>query len=166
MRFKSQRELRLQRELENLAHGLAEARGEANGITERLGVLDDYEAVKKQLVDLQIEKAKILEGHERENREIEHKLGLHKLQVEQERTTAVQEAKLAVREEALEAQKGQFKNEMEFMQNRFEKEVESQRKLVEQVLERLPKFERTYNTVEYVGTKPPDAQLEITQKSD
>lgn len=160
-------ERRRKEQLTELGRDLSFLKGELTEVTEKLQLVDDYAVVKKELTDKQIELDKLRERHERENREIEHKLGLHKVQVAQERHAAVQEAKLAVREEALEAQKGQFQNEMKFMQDRFEKEVESQRKLVEQVLERLPKFERTYSTVEHIGKEPPVAgQLEITKKSE
>lgn len=165
--FRGQREQRLLERLEALSRTLAVREGQADAAEERLRVFDDLEEVKTALSDKQIELDRVLEKHAKEKRDIEHKLGLHRQQVAQESEAAVREAKLSVREEALEAQKGRFQEEMDFMQKRFESEVQAQRVLVEQVLERLPKFERTYTTVEHVGNRPPDVvgQLEITDGS-
>lgn len=153
---------RIADQIEDLTMTLAKISGELAEKADTLGIVEDYEQAKKQLVDLQLSKERLLEDQARKEREIEHRLGLHRIQVEQERTAAIQEAKLAVREEALSAQEGRFKQEMEFMQGRFEQEVASQRKLVEQVLERLPTFQRTYSTVEHIGQDPdPKVRLEL-----
>lgn len=164
MFWKSGREKHLQESLEQLGRSLTEARGEADAIQQRLSLLEDYEAVKKALTDKEIELAKVHEDHARANREIEHKLGLHKIQVEQEKTAAVTEAKLAVREEALAAKEGRFQQEMQFMQKRFEDEVASQRKLVEQVLDRLPHFE--HRRVEHIGVDPNPPQRLMLEEGE
>lgn len=162
MFFKSGREERLQRHLEELSRNLAEASGQAQAIEERLKLLDDYEGVKKALTDKQIELDRVKEEHARKEREIEHKLGLHRIQVDQERTSAVTEAKLAVREEALVAAQDRHQEQITFIRERMENEMDAHRAILNEVLSRLPHF--THSRVEHVGTDPnPPAKLEITK---
>lgn len=159
---KAARERSLLDRIESLARQQAEVAGILDSKYEILGIAEQYEQAKKQLVDVQLELEKSHEQHARERREIDHKLGLHRIQVEQERTAAIKEAQLAVREEALTAQQGRFEKEMEFMQQRFEDEVKSQRVIVEQVLGRLPSF--SHQRVEHIGTDPnPPQRLAIEE---
>lgn len=156
------RERKVLARIEELSKAQATVAGRLDARHQQLEVATELQSTKKELVEAQLELSKIQEKHDRERREIEHKLGLHRTQVEQERKSAVQEAKLAVREEALEAQQGRFEKEMEFMQTRFEDEVKSQRVLVEQVLTRLPVFE--HKRVEHVGVDPnPPQRLAIEE---
>ena len=160
--YKNRRQSKLEDALKELGSDFAFLKGEAKEATERLALLDEYEAVKKALTDKEIELTKVREQHDRANREIEHKLGLHKLQVEQERQAAVKEAELAVREESLKAQKEQANQQIEFIQRRMENEMEAHRAILNQMLERLPKF--THSRVEHIGSDPdPSVKLELTK---
>lgn len=143
-------------ELEQATLQLAEVRGLLTEKAETLNVVAEYEQVKKRLADAEIDAAKLQEKHDRERREIEHHVGLHKLQVEHEIANAKKEAELAVREEGLNAQKDQFQDQMKFMEARMQDEIASQRDLMEKILGRLPNFERSHHTVEHIGTPPPD----------
>lgn len=147
--------------IEGLAETLAEASGMLAEKTALLGIAGQYEAAKKQLVDVQITLDQSNEQHARTTREIEHKVGLHKIQTEHDVKAARKEAELAVREEALTAERERFKSEMEFMQQRFEDEVKSQRVIVEQVLSRLPEFKQTHSTVEHIGVQPQAAPIKL-----
>lgn len=159
---KTARERRTLDQIEYLTRELASASGALASKWEELDTAGELVGARKQLAEAEIRLTKIQELHDKEKREIDHKLGLHRIQVEQERTAAVQEAKLAVREEALAAQEGRFRQEMEFMQTRFEDEVKSQRILVEQVLTRLPVFE--HKRVEHIGVDPnPPQRLAIEE---
>lgn len=148
--------------IEDLYRELARVSGLLSEKSEKLGLAEEYEHTKKQLVDTEIQLSKVREEHAQKEREIEHKLGLHKIQVEQETAAAVSNATLAVREEALKQKEDRFKDEMAFMQTRFESEVQAQRALVEQMMNRLPVFQ--HSRVEHIGVDPnPPGKLEITQ---
>lgn len=141
--FKGTAEIRqLNKELARL-EGLLDAAGE------RLGILTEYETVKAKLVDTELEMKLLKEEHERDQREVEHKIGLHRKQMEAEqeiaktkaeaeRIRAVEEAKLAVREGNLEAERKRFEQEIQFRTERFEAEAATLRSLTEQILNRLP----------------------------
>ncbi len=76
--------------------------------------------------------------HDRGKLDIEHKIGLAREKSEQDAANAVKEARLAVKEENLEAATDRLKEQGKFMQDRMESELASQRTLVEQILGRLP----------------------------
>lgn len=140
--------------IETLSQQLATLSGEVAAKSELLGLANEYEQAKKQVVDMELKMATLTEEHERQIREVEHKIGLHKIQTEHDVKAARKEAELAVREEGLNAQKDQFKDQMEFMSKRMENEIESQRDLMEKILSRLPNFERSHTTVEHIGVQP------------
>ena len=88
--------------------------------------------------------------------DVEHKLGLHRKQVESERRMmqaeaeserkrAVDEARLAVRESNLEAERKRFEQEIEFRTRRFEEEAATLRDLTGQILDRLPNISAVYS---------------------
>lgn len=98
---------------------------------------------------------------------MEHKLGLHRKQVEAEselakkaataeRAQAVKEAKLEVQQGNLEAERTRFAQEIEFRTQRFEAEAATLKDLSSQILDRLPRFDRTHTTIEHIGTPPAD----------
>jgi hypothetical protein len=103
------------------------------------------ETLKRQITDLEITKAKIVEDNAREKREVTHMVGLERkrqeFEAEQARKsieTAREEAILEVREENLKAERVAFEKSMDFQQKRFEKEVGYLKDLMGQILERLP----------------------------
>lgn len=105
------------------------------------GLHEEVAKLTEQVEALKIEKERIEEGHKRREREIEHKLGLHKQQVEHEKKYAAEMAKVEVDRANLDQDKARFGEQMEFMQERFEKEVKHQRSLMEQMIQRLPSAE-------------------------
>ena len=99
----------------------------------------------KQLAVLKAEKENIAEGFARKEREIEHKVGLLRTEIEAgdaQREAAynlrVQEAKLVARAEGLKAREQAFTERMDFMTKRFTEEVGYLKSMVAQVLERIP----------------------------
>lgn len=161
---KNPRESDLLERIESAAKALAETQGVLAAKTAQLGVAEDYEAAKKQVVDLEIQIQKKDEDFARKERETEHKLGLHRQQIESERKimlaeaqaeklTSVEEAKLAVREENLNAERERFNQEIEFRTERFEAEAATLRNLTEQILQRLPNV--TASFTQHVGDVVP-----------
>lgn len=99
----------------------------------------------KQIAVLKAEKDNIAEGFARKEREIEHKVGLLRTEIEAgdaQREAAyglrVQEAKLAAREEGLKERERAFTERMDFMTKRFTEEVGYLKGMVSEVLKRLP----------------------------
>lgn len=132
-------------EKDQLRNEIADLRGEIAGLKavmkarqKELGLTDDIIKLKNELVDLQIEKAKVVEEQERRERELTHMIGLEKKRQEQELAAGKREAVLAVQEKNLEADKARFEDQMDFMTDRFEKEVGYLKDIMGQVLDRLP----------------------------
>lgn len=94
--------------------------------------------LKKEIVALEISKAKIVEANARDERELRHMIGLEKKRQEFEITQAKSEATLKVREDNLAADKARFEAEMKFQNERFTSEVGYLKELMAQILERLP----------------------------
>lgn len=106
-----------------------------------VGDLDKVADLKKKLANMEIEHGKKVEGWDRREREIEHKIGLERKRQEFEIEQAKRETTVKVREENLTADKERFKAEMEFQRERLSGEVDALRKLVDQMLQRLPSAE-------------------------
>ena len=94
--------------------------------------------LKKQLAELEIDKSKMTEAHEKDERELRHMIGLEKKRQEFEIDKAKQETALKVREENLSADKKRFEDQMKFHESRFKEEVSYLKDMIGQVLERLP----------------------------
>lgn len=121
---------------------------------------EERDRLKQEVVDQRIQLDRVEEDKARAEREIEHKLGLHRTQVEAERETmkaqaeaererAVAEARIAVREENLEASTQRLEQQAEFQKESMEREMASLRALTGQILERLPTFK--FNRSENIG---------------
>jgi hypothetical protein len=102
-------------------------------------------SLKKQITDLEISKAKIVEDNARREREVTHMVGLERKRQEFEAEQAKigieqarKEAVLEVRTENLKVEREAFAKEMKFREERFTKEVGYLKDLMGQVLERLP----------------------------
>lgn len=99
----------------------------------------------KQIATLKIERDNIQEGFARKEREVEHKVGLLRQEMdvteaqrEAQYALRVQEAKLAAREAGLVEREKAFAERMDFIQGRFEKEVGYLKEMVGQIMKRLP----------------------------
>jgi hypothetical protein len=101
--------------------------------------------LKKQIAELEINKGKLKEDHDREQRELRHMIGLEKKRQEFEVEKAKQETSLKVREENLSADKKRFEQQMKFHEDRFTEEVKYLKDLMGQVLERLPNVTATFD---------------------
>lgn len=128
---------------------IASLKGEKSALGEHSKLHEEVQTLKSAKQKLELDLEKLKEDHSRERREIDHKLGLHKKQIESERKImqdeaeaerlrSVEEAKLAVREENLEAERKRFEKEIEFRTKRFEEEAETLKHLTTQILNRLP----------------------------
>jgi hypothetical protein len=126
-------------------------------------LIEERNALKQEVTDQRIELDRVAEDKARAEREIEHKLGLHRTQVEAERKQmedkaeadrerAVAEARIAVREENLTASTERLEQQAEFQKESMEREMASLRALTGQILERLPTFK--FNRNETVGSSP------------
>lgn len=157
----------LTQQVEQVATQLAELRGERSTLeleTRVDSLSREKERLLAELQDLQSERA-------RHDLEIEHKVGLHRTQIESERRImvaeaeaerlrAVEQAKLAVREENLGAERERFEKEIEFRTQRFEAEAATLQEMTRQVLDRLPNVTATYTHT--VDSTP--RQLEAGEK--
>jgi len=147
-------------ELKRLSESVAILTGEKKGLEQEKSLRQEIErlqaraaGVMTEKTTLEIELDRVKEQHARERREIEHKVGLHKKQVELDIEVARRETELEIREGNLDAERKRFESDMEFMKGRFSEEVEYLHQVVETILGRIPevKVERTYHTEEVVG---------------
>ena len=113
---------------------LEDLREHAKGLELATSVLN----LKKQINDLEIEKSKLNERHEREERELRHMIGLEKKRQEFEIEQSKRETKLTVQQENLAADKKRFEDQMKFHETRFTEEVSYLKEMIGNVLERLP----------------------------
>ena len=113
---------------------LEDLREHAKGLELATSVLN----LKKQINDLEIEKSKLKEVHEREERELRHMIGLEKKRQEFEIEQSKRETKLTVQQENLAADKKRFEDQMKFHETRFTEEVSYLKEMIGNVLERLP----------------------------
>lgn len=125
-------------EIRQLRREIEELRGRKEGVRQELVLSDEVVALKKQLVDLKIEKSKLTEEHEKEDRELRHMIGLEKKRQEFEIQQSKREATVTVREENLAADRKRFEDQMEFHDKRFTSEVAYLKDLMGEILERLP----------------------------
>lgn len=152
-------------QIEQLATTLAEMRGERS----TLELERRLEALAREKTEATIALAEVDAAAKRQELEIEHKLGLHRAQIESERrmmqaeaaserARAVDEAKLAVRESNLDAERKRFDDEIEFRTQRFAEEAATLRELTAQILERLPNVTATFTHSS--GDTPAPRQIE------
>lgn len=128
----------LQEGIADLKERIAELKVERKHSSRAVELSDEVVNLKVQISTLEIDKAKLKEAHEREDRELRHMIGLEKKRQEFEVASAKRETELKVREENLAADKARFAEQMKFQTDRFEKEVGYLKEMVGQVLERLP----------------------------
>lgn len=134
-------------QIENLSREVAALKGERKAQTEAVKLSDQVATLKTQIADLEINKSKLTEKHDREKREVEHMVGLEKKRQEFEISSAKRDATLSVREENLKAERERFEERMDFQSKQFDGQVQYLQKLMGKILERLP-------TVEAIIGKP------------
>ena len=124
---------------------IAELKAERAAREKALDLTKDVVGLKRQIVDLEVQKAKITEDNARERREVTHMVGLERKrqefeaeQARKEIETARAEALLKVREENLTAERKAFDKSMKFREERFVEEVWYLKDLMGQILGRLP----------------------------
>jgi hypothetical protein len=125
-------------EIRGLSTQVAELQGERDEAKEELKLADDIVRLKRTLTNLEIEKDRETEKHEREKREVKHMVGLEKKRQEFEVESAKRDVKLTLREENLKADRDRFEEQMKFSTQRFEREVGYLKELMGEVLDRLP----------------------------
>lgn len=113
---------------------LEDLREHAKGLELATSVLN----LKKQINDLEIDKSKLKEQHEKEERELRHMIGLEKKRQEFEIEQSKRETTLKVQQENLAADKKRFEDQMKFHETRFTEEVGYLKDMIKNVLERLP----------------------------
>ena len=137
-----------------LTEQLVKVEAELKARKEELDLNEENNRLKDLIEEKKRELARMQEDHARAERETEHKLGLHRKQVEAEREQAVKEAELRVREENIEALKERQNDEVQMIKDSMERELESSRKLMEQILGRLPNFDVVRQEHHYTGNVP------------
>ncbi len=124
-----------------LRHELQELCQRREGVTQEVILSAEVIDLKKRIVELEIEEGKIKEGHEKEDRELRHMIGLEKERQKFEVQQAKRETTVVVREENLSADKKRFADQMQFQEKRFTEEVGYLKALMESILGRLPNID-------------------------
>ena len=97
--------------------------------------------LREQVATLEVEKSQKEEAYARKERELEHKVGLHKEQTKFEIESGKKEAVLNVQQENLNADKRRFEEQMKFHEDRFTEEVGYLKDMLGQMMQRLPTAE-------------------------
>lgn len=125
-------------EIRELSKRVAGLQGERDALKDARKLEAERIELREQLETLRIEKARKEEDHKREKREVEHATGLFRKQSEWERAKAVDEARLAVREENLSAERERFEQQMAFHKEQISGEIDRFEGLLTELLKRLP----------------------------
>lgn len=128
-------------EIRAVSRDLAKLEGQADKTRDELDLATDVVRLKRELTNLEIEKDRLNEQHEREKREVEHMVGLEKKRQTFEIDSAKRDTTLTIREENLKADRDRFEQQMDFMTKRFDSEVIYLKELMTEILGRLPSVE-------------------------
>lgn len=109
--------------------------------------------LREQIETLKIEKARKEEDFARQQREVEHKVGLERKRQEFEIAQAKREVTVSVREENLKADRTRFEEQLKFHEDRFSKEVGYLKEMLTEMLKRLPSAEITIEEKRRTGTR-------------
>lgn len=120
--------------VESLTVELVKLEAQIEGSRQALELADQAAELREEISRLNIQRSEIEEKHARERREIDHKLGLQRARQEQELELGIREAQLQAKEENLAADQRRFEESVKFIKD----ETANQRKLLEEVLKRLP----------------------------
>lgn len=132
--------------IEELKDQVASLMAQRKRLQRATEVEDEINGLKKELVQVEIQRDKQREDHAREERELKHMIGLEKKRQEFETDHSKRDAVLTVREENLATDRNRFEEQMKFNTDRFKEEVVYLKDMVGQVLDRLPKV-----TVDHVS---------------
>lgn len=125
-------------EIRTLSTEVAKLKGEKEATADLKELDEQYADAKRELTDLQITLDRVKEDHEREKREIEHKVGLQRKTQTFELDAAKREATVQIREENLQAMEQRFEEHVAFIEKRFEQQFKAMNKLTEKILDRMP----------------------------
>lgn len=107
-------------------------------VSEEKALSEEVVRLKKEVVQLGIDKARVQEDQAKRERELTHMVGLEKKRQEQELALNTREITVKVREENLTADKARFEAQMDFHDKRFTEETRYLKDLMGQILSRLP----------------------------
>ena|SRR5579872_2352644 len=107
-------------------------------LSETSGLTAEVLTLKRQIQELEISKAKIIEEQDTRERELRHMIGLEKKRQEVEIEQAKRETALSVREENLKADKARFEEQLSFNTKRFETMEQYLKGMLTDILGRLP----------------------------
>lgn len=111
---------------------------ELQPVSEAAALTEQVLALKRQIADLEITKAKKEEQHASQERELRHMIGLEQKRQSVEMEQAKREAMLAVREENLKAERTRFEEQLKFNTARFESMEKYLKDMMADILQRLP----------------------------
>lgn len=150
------RESELLDRLEEVTRELAEVRGTFDGTKTAVKLAQQINTLREEISTLKVDKSVLTEAHNREKREVEHEVGLHRKQMDFELDSARREALLEVREANLDHERKAFEEQQAFRQEQFDGQITYIKDITAQILERLPaigvKLSDTRTTT--VGGKP------------
>lgn len=124
-----------------LADELAEIKAEIKALRTERDKTSQLTGLQRQVEDLKIEKARLVEDNDRKIRETEHKVGLLKTKQDHDVEHARRMAQLEVREENLNADRERFQAEMAFQRDHMQREVDRFDGIAKALMERLPTIE-------------------------
>lgn len=125
-------------ELAEIRQSIKELRRERVRETELVEAREAATELEKEIVQLEINRDRLVEDNARALREVEHKVGLERKRQEHEIDVAKRTTELEVREENLDHERDQFSKDMEFQQTHLKGEIERIERILGVVLERLP----------------------------
>lgn len=131
--------------IEELSAEVAGLRGEATSRQSETRLHEQIRWLEQAISDLEIGKAKLEEANARDQREVEHKIGLERRRQEVDAEAAMKEVEVARREAVLEVRETslaeateQFDKQLTFITDRMNEENKYVRKMFSDVLKRLP----------------------------
>lgn len=133
-------------EIRGLRKDIVEIKSRKAILEREVDLTGEVVRLKKDISDLEINKSKLQEGHDKQDRELRHMIGLEKKRQEVELVQGKKEAELSVREQGLVADQKRFADEMGFQRARFEQEVGYLKEMMKDILARLPNV-----NVEFAG---------------
>src|SRR5687768_10452665 len=115
---------KLSEEIERLTREVSSLRAEKKRVPEQRDPQAEITSLKTQVSDLEITRDKKQEDFDRRERELTHMIGLEKKRQEFEINKSVEDARLAVREENLKAEREQFSKEIKFKEDQLSGQIE------------------------------------------
>ena len=128
--------------LQSLSREVAELRGERESLREERRLTKTAADLRAEIETAKIERSTLQEAHEREVREVKHMVGLEKKRAEFEKDAAIREAKLEVRESAVDGKIETFTEKLEFVQAQLTEQITYLKDdIIKEVFKRLPVVE-------------------------